>query len=89
MCKSFTPAAFIYRVGDSGLCISKNTIPVQFIANCALLKNIENSLLQENKTVDDLQLISEINQRLQIESNEILADIYLQALDILRCGIRH
>ncbi|HGO6775994.1 TPA: hypothetical protein ACK8T7_000061 [Klebsiella aerogenes] len=67
----------------------KNTIPVQFIANCALLKNIENSLLQENKTVDDLQLISEINQRLQIESNEILADIYLQALDILRSGIRH
>ena len=55
----------------------KNTIPVQFIANCALLKNIENSLLQE------------INQRLQIESNEILADLYLQALDILRCGVHH
>jgi hypothetical protein len=67
----------------------KNTIPVQFIANCALLKNIENSLLQENKTVDDLQLISEINQRLQIESNEILVDLYLQALDILRCGVHH
>ncbi len=67
----------------------KNTIPAQFITNCALLKNIENSLLQENKAVDDLQLISEINQRLQTESNEILADLYLQALNILRCGIRH
>lgn len=67
----------------------KNTIPAQFIANCALLKNIENSLLQKNQIIDDANLISEIKQRLQIESNEILTDLYLQTLDMLRGGVRH
>ncbi|STR58072.1 Uncharacterised protein [Klebsiella pneumoniae] len=61
----------------------KNTIPAEFVFNSALMKNIENTLIKQHRTVNNERMITEIQHRLQTESNEILSDLYLQALDML------
>lgn len=61
----------------------KNTIPAQFVANSALLKNIENMVRLDNETVSNERLIVEVQRRLNIEKNEILADLYIQTLHML------
>lgn len=61
----------------------KNTIPAQFVANSALLKNIENMVRIDNETVSNERLIVEVQRRLNIEKNEILADLYIQTLHML------
>ena len=60
----------------------KNTIPAEFVFNSALMKNIENTLIKQHRTVNNERMITEIQHRLQTESNEILSDLYLQALDM-------
>ena len=69
----------------------KNTIPAEFIANSALLKNIEHMVQAqtENETVSHDRLIVEVQRRLNIEKNEILADLYIQTLHMLRAKSRH
>ncbi|CTQ05802.1 conserved hypothetical protein [Klebsiella variicola] len=61
----------------------KNTIPAEFVFNSALMKNIENTLMKQHSTINNERMITEIQHRLQTESNEILSDLYLQALDML------
>lgn len=61
----------------------KNTIPAEFIPNSALLKNIENMVQIKNETVSNERLIIEVQHRLNIEKNEILADLYMQILHML------
>ncbi|QGN37310.1 hypothetical protein [Klebsiella oxytoca] len=61
----------------------KNTIPAEFVANSALLKNIENMVRLDNETVSNERLIVEVQRRLNIEKNEILADLYIQTLHML------
>ncbi len=55
----------------------KNTIPAEFVFNSALMKNIENTLIKQHRTVNNERMITEIQHRLQTESNEILSDLYL------------
>lgn len=50
----------------------KNTIPAEFVFNSALMKNIENTLIKQHRTVNNERMITEIQHRLQTESNEIL-----------------
>ena len=66
----------------------KNTIPAEFIPNSALLKNIEHMVQIKNETVSNERLIIEVQHRLNIEKNEILADLYMQILHML-CGKTH
>ena len=70
---------------------TKNTIPAEFIANSALLKNIEHMVQAqtENETVSHDRLIVEVQHRLNIEKNEILADLYIQTLHVLRGKNHH
>jgi len=70
---------------------TKNTIPAEFIANSALLKNIEHMVQAqtENEAVSHDRLIVEVQRRLNIEKNEILADLYIQTLHLLRAKSRH
>ncbi|HFP9397314.1 TPA: hypothetical protein ACT16L_005007 [Klebsiella michiganensis] len=70
---------------------TKNTIPAEFIANSALLKNIEHMVQAqtESETVSHDRLIVEVQRRLNIEKNEILADLYIQTLHMLRAKSRH
>ena len=58
----------------------KNTIPAEFVFNSALMKNIENTLIKQHRTVNNERMITEIQHRLQTESNE---DVYKRQL--LRC----
>ncbi len=51
----------------------KNTIPAEFVFNSALMKNIENTLIKQHRTVNNERMITEIQHRLQTESNEILS----------------
>ncbi|HEY4469181.1 MAG TPA: hypothetical protein VGN53_15860 [Klebsiella sp.] len=67
----------------------KNTIPAEFISNSALLKNIEHMVRLENEPVSNERLIVEIQRRLNIEKNEILADLYIQTLHMLRARNHH
>ena len=67
----------------------KNTIPSEFVFNSALMKNIENTLIKQHRTVNNERMITEIQHRLQTESNEILSDLYLQALDMLYSKPHH
>lgn len=67
----------------------KNTIPAEFIANSALLKNIEHMVQMDNQAVSKERLIIEVQRRLQEEKNEILADLYLQTLHMLRGKNHH
>ncbi|MDD9651260.1 MULTISPECIES: hypothetical protein [Klebsiella] len=70
---------------------TKNTIPAEFIANSALLKNIEHMVQAqtENEAVSHDRLIVEVQHRLNIEKNEILADLYIQTLHMLRAKSHH
>ncbi|MDM7032890.1 hypothetical protein [Klebsiella michiganensis] len=70
---------------------TKNTIPAEFIANSALLKNIEHMVQAqtENEAVSHDRLIVEVQRRLNIEKNEIIADLYIQTLHMLRAKSRH
>lgn len=70
---------------------TKNTIPAEFIANSALLKNIEHMVQAqtENETVSHDRLIVEVQHRLNIEKNETLADLYIQTLHMLRAKSHH
>ena len=67
----------------------KNTIPAEFVFNSALMKNIENTLMKQHSTINNERMITEIQHRLQTESNEILSDLYLQALDMLYSKKHH
>ena len=67
----------------------KNTFPAEFVFNSALMKNIENTLIKQHRTVNNERMITEIQHRLQTESNEILSDLYLQALDMLYSKPHH
>ncbi|WP_045854526.1 hypothetical protein [Raoultella terrigena] len=67
----------------------KNTIPAEFIPNSALLKNIEHMVQIKNETVSNERLIIEVQHRLNIERNEILADLYKQILHMLYGKIHH
>jgi hypothetical protein len=67
----------------------KNTIPAEFISNSALLKNIEHMVQLENEPVSNERLIVEIQRRLNIEKNEILADLYIQTLHMLHAKNHH
>ena len=67
----------------------KNTIPAEFVFNSALMKNIENTLIKQHRTINNERMITEIQHRLQTESNEILSDLYLQALDMLSSKPHH
>jgi len=69
----------------------KNTIPAEFISNSALLKNIEHMVQAqtENEAVSHDRLIVEVQRRLNIEKNEILADLYIQTLHMLRAKSHH
>lgn len=67
----------------------KNTIPAEFVANSALLKNIENMVRLDNETVSNERLIVEVQRRLNIEKNEILADLYIQTLHMLYSKNHH
>ncbi|WP_075207122.1 hypothetical protein, partial [Klebsiella variicola] len=51
----------------------KNTIPAEFVFNSALMKNIENTLMKQHSTINNERMITEIQHRLQTESNEILS----------------
>ncbi|MDP1412144.1 hypothetical protein, partial [Klebsiella pneumoniae] len=55
----------------------------------ALMKNIENTLINQHRTVNNERMITEIHHRLQKVSNEILSDLYLQALDMLYIKPHH
>ena len=70
---------------------TKNTIPAEFIANSALLKNIEHMVQAqtEREAVSHDRLIVEVQRRLNIEKNEILADLYIQTLHMLRAKSHH
>ncbi|ELI8804096.1 MULTISPECIES: hypothetical protein [Klebsiella] len=70
---------------------TKNTIPAEFIANSALLKNIEHMVQAqtESEAVSHDRLIVEVQRRLNIEKNEILADLYIQTLHMLRAKSHH
>ena len=69
----------------------KNTIPAEFISNSALLKNIEHMVQAqtENEAVSHDRLIVEVQRRLNLEKNEILADLYIQTLHVLRGKNHH
>ena len=67
----------------------KNTIPAEFVFNSALMKNIENTLIKQHRTINNERMITEIQHRLKTESNEILSDLYLQALDMLSSKPHH
>ncbi|HDU4293230.1 TPA: biofilm development regulator YmgB/AriR family protein [Klebsiella variicola subsp. variicola] len=67
----------------------KNTIPAEFVFNSALMKNLENTLMKQHSTINNERMITEIQHRLQTESNEILSDLYLQALDMLYSKKHH
>ncbi|HBM3263898.1 TPA: hypothetical protein LVN11_000685 [Klebsiella oxytoca] len=67
----------------------KNTIPAEFIFNSALLKNIEHMVRMENEAVSNERLIVEVQRRLNVEKNEILADLYIQTLHMLRAKNHH
>ncbi len=43
----------------------KNTIPAEFVFNSALMKNIENTLIKQHRTVNNERMITEIQHRLQ------------------------
>ncbi|MBW5977497.1 MULTISPECIES: hypothetical protein [unclassified Klebsiella] len=70
---------------------TKNTIPAEFIANSALLKNIEHMVQAQTQSeaVSHDRLIVEVQRRLNIEKNEILADLYIQTLQMLRAKSHH
>ena len=70
---------------------TKNTIPAEFIANSALLKNIEHMVQAQTQSeaVSHDRLIVEVQRRLNIEKNEILADLYIQTLHMLRAKSNH
>lgn len=70
---------------------TKNTIPAEFIANSALLKNIEHIVQAQTQSeaVSHDRLIVEVQRRLNIEKNEILADLYIQTLHMLRAKSHH
>ena len=70
---------------------TKNTIPAEFIANSALLKNIEHMVQTqtESEAVSHERLIVEVQRRLNLEKNEILADLYIQTLHVLRGKNHH
>ena len=70
---------------------TKNTIPAEFIANSALLKNIEHMVQAQTQSeaVSHDRLIVEVQRRLNIEKNEILADLYIQTLHMLRATSHH
>ena len=70
---------------------TKNTIPAEFIANSALLKNIEHMVQAQTQSeaVSHDRLIVEVQRRLNIEKNEILADLYIQTLHMLRAKNHH
>ncbi|STW46000.1 Uncharacterised protein [Klebsiella pneumoniae] len=53
------------------------------------MKNIENTLIKQHRTVNNERMITEIQHRLQTEINEILSDLYLQALDMLYSKPHH
>ncbi|HBY8874350.1 TPA: hypothetical protein MI926_14975, partial [Klebsiella pneumoniae] len=38
----------------------KNTIPAEFVFNSALMKNIENTLIKQHRTVNNERMITEI-----------------------------
>ncbi len=67
----------------------KNTIPAEFIFNSALLKNIEHMVRMENEAVSNERLIVEVQRRLNVEKNEILADLNPQTLHMLRAKNHH
>lgn len=67
----------------------KNTIPAEFIPDSALFKNIEHMVQKENETLSNERLIVEVQRRLNIEKNEILADLYIQILHMLYGKNRH
>ncbi|HCZ9098357.1 TPA: hypothetical protein O4G09_001395 [Klebsiella michiganensis] len=69
----------------------KNTIPAEFISNSALLKNIEHmaQTQTESEAVSHERLIVEVQRRLNLEKNEILADLYIQTLHVLRGKNHH
>ena len=69
----------------------KNTIPTEFISNSALLKNIEHMVQTqtESEAVSHERLIVEVQRRLNLEKNEILADLYIQTLHVLRGKNHH
>ena len=70
---------------------TKNTIPAEFISNSALLKNIEHmvQIQTESEAVSHERLIVEVQRRLNLEKNEILADLYIQTLHVLRGKNHH
>lgn len=70
---------------------TKNTIPAEFIANSALLKNIEHMVQAQTQSeaVSHDRLIVEVQRRLNIEKNEIVADLYIQTLHMLRAKSHH
>ena len=70
---------------------TKNTIPAEFIANSALLKNSEHMVQAQTQSeaVSHDRLIVEVQRRLNIEKNEILADLYIQTLHMLRAKSHH
>lgn len=43
----------------------KNTIPAEFVFNSALMKNIENTLIKQHRTINNERMITEIQHRLQ------------------------
>ena len=45
--------------------------------------------IKQHRTVNNERMITEIQHRLQTESNEILSDLYLQALDMLYSKPHH
>ena len=53
----------------------KNTIPAEFISNSALLKNIEHMVQTQTES--------------EAVSHEILADLYMQTLHVLRGKNHH
>lgn len=69
----------------------KNTIPAESISNSALLKNIEHmvQIQTESEAVSHERLIVEVQRRLNLEKNEILADLYIQTLHVLRGKNHH
>ncbi len=80
---------FALYVGEFELCILKIPFQQSLSFNSALMKNIENTLIKQHRTVNNERMITEIQHRLQTESNEILSDLYLQALDMLYSKPHH
>ena len=57
----------------------KNTIPAEFMVQTQT----------ESEAVSHERLIVEVQRRLNLEKNEILADLYIQTLHVLRGKNHH